>query len=93
MHTRSISISSETPKSVYTESQKENAPLPKARKPNADPEVKSQAGSSHSAPLGKLATKMKTILRRKTVSKEKPEKKRRGYADLERMETVHWTEM
>lgn len=49
--------------------------------------------SAHAAPLEKLATRMKSILRRKTVSEKKSEKRRKQYQELDRMEDVHWTEM
>ena len=55
-------------------------------------------GANHSSldkSLDKLASKMKSMLRRKTVGEKKTELARRSREreELLRMETVHWTEM
>jgi hypothetical protein len=102
-HGRSISIVSETPaeaqstKSLPAEGQKENS-LPQDRKDSLA-EEEQEASSvlaeqpSHVAALDKLASKMKSLMRRKTTSEKKSEKKKKEYEDLDRMEDVHWTEM
>jgi pyruvate dehydrogenase phosphatase len=43
------------------------------------------------APLGKLASKMKSMLRRKNTNDKRKEKKEKDYYDP--AEVVHWTEM
>jgi hypothetical protein len=102
-HGRSISIVSETPaeaqstKSLPIEGQKENSP-PQDRKDSLTgeaPETPSTQAEqpSHVAALDKLASKMKSLMRRKTSSEKKGEKKKKEYEDLDRMEDVHWTEM
>ncbi|KAF3002559.1 hypothetical protein E8E13_007809 [Curvularia kusanoi] len=45
-----------------------------------------------SAPLGKLATRMKSLLRRNTSEKKK-EKKVKPPQEFDRLEDAHWTEM
>jgi len=55
-------------------------------------------GANHSSldkSLDKLASKMKSMLRRKTIGEKKVELSRRSREreELLRMETVHWTEM
>lgn len=45
-----------------------------------------------SAPLGKLATRMKSLLRRNTSEKKK-EKKVKPLQEFDRLEDAHWTEM
>lgn len=70
-------------------------------KENEPQETKSKSASgktdsSFAVPLEKLATRMKSILRRKpnnTRKAQKAQKKRLEYHDLDRMEDVHWTEM
>lgn len=49
--------------------------------------------NASSAPLGKLASKMKLMLRRKNTSDKKKPKKEKDYYDVDRMDDVHWTEM
>ncbi|UPX13121.1 uncharacterized protein EKO05_0003647 [Ascochyta rabiei] len=44
------------------------------------------------APLGKLATRMKSLLRRNTSDKKK-EKKRKIQLEFDRLEDAHWSEM
>ncbi|KAJ4349081.1 hypothetical protein N0V95_004906 [Ascochyta clinopodiicola] len=44
------------------------------------------------APLGKLATRMKSLLRRNTGDKKK-EKKRKIQPEFDRLEDAHWSEM
>jgi hypothetical protein len=44
------------------------------------------------APLGKLATRMKSLLRRNTSEKKK-EKKGRTHPEVDRLEDIHWSEM
>ncbi|KAF2205309.1 hypothetical protein GQ43DRAFT_437125 [Delitschia confertaspora ATCC 74209] len=57
------------------------------------PTQEDDAPTNPTAPLGKLALRMKSMLRRKTVSEKKNESRRRVKEDLDRMEEVHWTEM
>lgn len=47
------------------------------------------------APFGKLASKMKLMLRNKNTDekKEKKNKKKKAWEDVDRLEDVHWTEM
>jgi hypothetical protein len=46
------------------------------------------------ATLGKLASRMKSMLRRKTVSEKKSDSRRRvREEDVDRMVSVHWSEM
>lgn len=102
-HGRSISAVSEKPaeaqstKSLPTEGQKENSP-PQDRKDSLAEEGQETSSAqaeqpSHVAALDKLASKMKSLMRRKTASEKKSEKKKKEYEDLDRMEDVHWTEM
>lgn len=51
------------------------------------------ATNASSAPLGKLASKMKLMLRRKNTNEKKKQKKEKDYYDVDRMDDVHWTEM
>ena len=44
------------------------------------------------APLGKLATRMKSLLRRNTSEKKK-EKKSKPQQEFDRLEDAHWSEM
>ncbi|KAH6643168.1 hypothetical protein C7974DRAFT_386947 [Boeremia exigua] len=64
-----------------------------AKKPQEAPE-KSQPLSpkSDTAPLGKLATRMKSLLKRKPGEKKK-EKKSRSHQEFDRLEDAHWSEM
>ncbi|KAF2246444.1 hypothetical protein BU26DRAFT_45673 [Trematosphaeria pertusa] len=75
------------------ESQKENFP-PAQEDPAPQAEEEEPA---HTAALEKLATKVKSMLRRKSSGssdkKIEEKKRRRGYTDLDRIEDVHWTEM
>jgi pyruvate dehydrogenase phosphatase len=45
------------------------------------------------AAFGRLANKMKLMLRRKNTNAKKKEKKRREFEEVDRIEDVHWTEM
>jgi hypothetical protein len=45
------------------------------------------------APLEKLVMKMMSMLRKKTITGDKKSNKRGRYAELDRMETVHWTDL
>lgn len=60
-----------------------------------DPEKPGEhnASTPTSAAFGKLASKMKLMLRRKNTNAKKKEKKKREYEDVDRIEDVHWTEM
>ena len=46
---------------------------------------------SDTAPLGKLATRMKSLLRRNTSEKKKEKKK--PHQEFDRLEDAHWSEM
>ena len=48
--------------------------------------------SASAAPLGKLASKMKLMLRRKNTSEKKKTKKVREHEEVVRLEDVHWSE-
>lgn len=72
------------------EEEKENEPHnTKSKSTSGKPD------SSFAVPLEKLATRMKSILRRKPNNNgaRKAQKKKLEYHDLDRMEDVHWTEM
>jgi len=51
------------------------------------------ASTPTAATFGRLANKMKLMLRRKNTNAKKKEKKRREYEEVDRIEDVHWTEM
>jgi 2,3-bisphosphoglycerate-independent phosphoglycerate mutase len=93
------SLGSHPIKIVVEESQKENEPptldedAERAEAERKARELDDQASHAAPAPLEKLATRVKSILRRKTVNEKKSEKRRKNYHDLDRMEDVHWTEM
>lgn len=50
-------------------------------------------GTPTSAAFGRLASKMKLMLRRKNTDTKKKEKKQRHYEEVDRIEDTHWTEM
>lgn len=50
-------------------------------------------GTPTSAAFGRLASKMKLMLRRKNNDTKKKEKKQRHYEEVDRIEDKHWTEM
>ncbi|KAF2127923.1 hypothetical protein P153DRAFT_376853 [Dothidotthia symphoricarpi CBS 119687] len=53
-----------------------------------------QTAQPNAAPFGKLATRMKSLLRRRTTGDKKKEKKpKESLPEIDRMEDVHWTEM
>ncbi|KAF2868553.1 phosphatase 2C-like domain-containing protein [Massariosphaeria phaeospora] len=88
-------LSSHPVKPAEAQPQKENLPLASSNKdagPEADSDGEPKTADVPAAPQGKLA-RIKSALRRKTASEKKPEKRRRGYHELQRMETVHWSEM
>lgn len=45
------------------------------------------------APLGKLASKMKLMLRRKNTTGKKKRTKEKDYYEVDHVDDVHWTEM
>jgi pyruvate dehydrogenase phosphatase len=45
------------------------------------------------APFGKLASKMKFMLRRRSTDNKKKQKKEKEQIEVDRIEDVHWTEM
>ncbi|RMZ67417.1 phosphatase 2c [Pyrenophora seminiperda CCB06] len=51
------------------------------------------AGTPTTATFGKLASKMKLMLRRKNTDAKKKEKKKRVYEEVDKIEAVHWTEI
>ena len=83
------SLSSRITKPLLGDVQKENQPPTE----ETDEERRAREEQAAHAPLGTLVTRMKSMLRRKTANEKKSEKKRRRYQDLERMDTMHWTEM
>jgi hypothetical protein len=62
---------------------------------NAEATVKKKEGAEglSVAPLEKLVMKMKSMLRKKTTTGDKKSNKRGRYEELDRMETVHWTDL
>lgn len=52
-----------------------------------------KSGTPTSATFGKIASKMKLMLRRKNTNTNKKEKKKRHYEEVDRIEDRHWTEM
>ncbi|CAG5171323.1 uncharacterized protein ALTATR162_LOCUS7308 [Alternaria atra] len=69
---------------------------PKSEEVEKEDEKKLQeqtASTPTAATFGKLATKMKLMLRRKNTNAKKKEKKKRQYEEVDRIEDVHWTEM
>ncbi|KAF1851439.1 protein serine/threonine phosphatase 2C [Cucurbitaria berberidis CBS 394.84] len=52
-----------------------------------------QNSNPGTAPLGKLASKMRLLLRRKNTNNKKKAKKEKDYYDVHRMDDVHWTEI
>lgn len=86
---------------ILEEAQKENI-YPPGNDENVDPMADGKAAQVHSspaAPLGRIATRMKSILRRKSAgdknngTENKIDKRRRKYQELDYMEDVHWSEM
>ncbi|KAF2475983.1 uncharacterized protein BDR25DRAFT_212090 [Lindgomyces ingoldianus] len=81
-------------KRVDDPSQKENQPPTSGETTeDADAEGNAREEQSNSAAFGKLATRMKSILRRKAPGEKKIKKQRRHEQDLDYMEDVHWSEM
>ena len=76
-----VSIQEEQP-------QKENHPPAEEEREKKDEEEQ----PAQSDPLGKLTSRMKSLLKRKNPG-EKKEKRKRNYYELDRVETVHWTEL
>jgi pyruvate dehydrogenase phosphatase len=60
--------------------------------PDAERPEEQNGGTPTSAAFGRLASKMKLMLRRKNTNAKK-EKKKRHYEEVDRIEDVHWTEM
>lgn len=52
-----------------------------------------QHNNASAAPLGKLASKMRLMLRRKSTNDKKKQKKEKDYYEVDHMDDVHWTEM
>ncbi|KAL1612823.1 hypothetical protein SLS60_001052 [Paraconiothyrium brasiliense] len=82
------SLSSHPVVSIQEEPQKENHPPAEEEREQKDEEEQ----PAQSDPLGKLTSRMKSLLKRKNPS-EKKEKRKRNYYELDRVETVHWTEL
>lgn len=94
--TSSTSLSSHPFKKREEETQKENV-SPAEGEVGDDAKAKEESSSS-TAPLSKLATRMKHMLRRKSAGdpsekQKKNEKRKREYEDVDRIEDLHWTEM
>jgi hypothetical protein len=62
---------------------------------NAEATMKKKEGAEglSVAPIEKLVMRMKSMLRKKTTTGDKKSNKRGRYAELDRMETVHWTDL
>ena len=73
---------------VHQSSQKEESEETEESKPQDD-----QDTNSNPAPLGRLASKMKLMLRRRNTTEKKKQRKERDYYEVDRVENVHWTEM
>jgi pyruvate dehydrogenase phosphatase len=58
---------------------------------NKTPEEQTSVTSP--APFGKLASKMKFMLRRRSTENKKKPKKEKEQIEVDRIESVHWTEM
>ncbi|KAF1939023.1 hypothetical protein EJ02DRAFT_268282 [Clathrospora elynae] len=70
--------------------------IPKSEEIEANGEKKTHEQTSSTpttAAFGKLASKMKLMLRRKNTSAKKKQKKKREHEEVDRIEDVHWTEM
>jgi pyruvate dehydrogenase phosphatase len=83
------SLASHPIKRIEEEESKENTPP--AEEQDGEPKPKEE----HPAPLKGLATRMKSMLRRKTSVTEKArkkEKRQKQYEEFDRMEDSHWTE-
>lgn len=84
---------------VQKPQEKENVPpvkeeIPAETETETDKEKKEEEKhAEHGDTLGKLTTKVKSLLRRKIVNEKRAEKRRRAREELEYMEDVHWTEM
>lgn len=82
-----VSLSSHPVKTIQEEPQKENSPPVEEEQEKKDVEE----DPVQTDPLGKLATRMKTLWKRRSNS-ERKEKIRQRW-EVERVETVHWTEL
>jgi pyruvate dehydrogenase phosphatase len=51
-----------------------------------------QVATGGAAPLGKLASRMKSMLKRRNTEKRRL-RKERGYYEVDHVEDAHWTEM
>lgn len=86
------SLASHPIKTIEEEDSKENTP------PVEDKDVESkptEEAQPHAAPLKGLATRMKSMLRRKTSVTEKTrkkEKRQKRFEEFDRMEDSHWSE-
>ncbi|KAJ4292623.1 hypothetical protein N0V90_009286 [Kalmusia sp. IMI 367209] len=85
------SLSSHPVNTIQEETQKENH-RPAEEEQEKKEEEDDDEQSAQSDPLGKLASRMKSLLRRRSNG-EKKEKRARNYYELDRVETVHWTEL
>jgi pyruvate dehydrogenase phosphatase len=75
-------------------SQQDHTPKSEEVGKDDDKKLQEQAASTPTAAtFGKLASKMKLMLRRKNTNAKKKEKKKRQYEEVDRIEDVHWTEM
>ncbi|KAF1955409.1 hypothetical protein CC80DRAFT_493292 [Byssothecium circinans] len=82
-------IRSHSEKGIHTtteEPDEEKAEKPKKKEDDEEEQT-------HNAPLDRLALKMRSLLRRRSDPDKKAEKKWKGYDELQRMETSHWTEL
>lgn len=62
-------------------------------KDKSQDEHDNNASNASAAPLGKLATKMRLMLRRRSTNDKKKQKKEKDYYEVDHMDDVHWTEM
>jgi pyruvate dehydrogenase phosphatase len=81
------SLSSHPVLSIQEEPQKENhSPAEEEREKKNEGEQPAQSDA-----LGKLTSRVKNLLKRKNPGEKKQRK--RNYYEVERVETVHWTEL
>lgn len=85
------SLASHPIRPIEEEDSKENTPPAEEK----DEESKAKEEHPHAAPLKGLATRMRSMLRRKTSVTEKTrkrEKRQKQHEEYDRMEDSHWTE-
>lgn len=90
------SRSAKRPRDIQVNLSQREEPVTATVVVEASEKVKEKEGgilSPSFPPLGKFASKVKLMLRRKNTSEKKKEKKKREWEEVDRLEDVHWTEM